>query len=328
LRTRTRITLAALVLGGALVGGVAWATIPGDNQVYNACMLKATGTIRLIDASLPSSSLLSHCTSIEKPITWNQKGEPGAAGAAGIAGAKGDAGAAGAAGPKGDVGAAGPPGAKGDNGAPGTNGINGTDGAQGPKGDPCLAADPACRGPKGDTGDVGPAGPPGAGATSMSLAALEGTPCGVAGGTQGAVRVVYTASLQADAIALTCSHPVNISFLDVYASTRQTSWDCGTFFSPNWCYGATGGTITVSPADVNGNTTCTTANNGSYGDSLFLCFLTFVQGTTVTVTATGGAFSGWGTPYGNHQPTECAGTTAPTCSITLSSHRSVLASFK
>jgi hypothetical protein len=321
LRTRTRITLAALVLGAALVGGVAWATIPGDNQVYNACMLKATGTIRLIDTSLPSSSLLSHCTSIEKPITWNQKGEPGATGAAGLAGAKGDAG---------EPGAAGPAGLKGDTGAPGTNGVNGADGAQGAKGDPCLATDPACRGPKGDTGDAGPAGPPGN--ASVSLAGLEGTPCGVAGGAQGAVRVVYTTALQSDAITLTCSHPVNIAYLDVYASSVETSYDCGTFFSPKTCYGYKMGKVTVSPADVNGNTTCQMPDNASgyQYTGAFLCFLTFVQGTTVTVTATAvsGAFGGWGTPSGNHQPTECAGTTAATCSITLSGHRSVLARFQ
>ena len=49
MRTRTRITLAGLALGAALVGGVAWATIPADSGLYTACKLKATGTIRLID---------------------------------------------------------------------------------------------------------------------------------------------------------------------------------------------------------------------------------------------------------------------------------------
>jgi hypothetical protein len=290
------------------VGGVAWATIPGDNQVYSACMLKATGTIRLIDTSLPANNLLGHCLSIEKPIAWNQKGDPGPAGARGPAGAAG---------------------AKGDAGAPGTNGTAGT---QGPKGDPCLATDPACRGPKGDTGDVGPAGPPGTGAAAPSLAALEGTPCGAAGGAQGAVRVSYATSLQSDAITLTCSHPVNVSFLDVYATSVEHSYECGTVFNHQTCYSYDMGKVTVSPADVNGNTTCTMPADSSgfqyFGG--FLCFFTFTQGTTVTVTATalGGTFGGWGTPYGNHQPTECAGTTAPSCSVVLSSHRSVLAGFQ
>jgi hypothetical protein len=92
MRTRTRILLAGLVLGAALIGGVAWATIPGDGGVYTACKLNTLGTIRLIDPSGASTSLLSHCTSLETQITWNQRGPAGAAGAAGTAGAKGDPG--------------------------------------------------------------------------------------------------------------------------------------------------------------------------------------------------------------------------------------------
>ena len=81
MRTRTRITLAGLALGAALAGGVAWATIPADSGLYTACKLKATGTIRLIDPAGPSSSLLSHCTTYETQITWNQKGPKGDPGA-------------------------------------------------------------------------------------------------------------------------------------------------------------------------------------------------------------------------------------------------------
>ena len=83
MRTRTRIVLAGLALGAALVGGIAWATVPADNSLYTACKLKATGTIRLIDPSGPSSSLLSRCTSLETQITWNQNGQKGDAGPAG-----------------------------------------------------------------------------------------------------------------------------------------------------------------------------------------------------------------------------------------------------
>ena len=54
MRTRARITLAGLALGAALIGGVAWATIPAENGLFTACKLKATGTIRLIDPSGPS----------------------------------------------------------------------------------------------------------------------------------------------------------------------------------------------------------------------------------------------------------------------------------
>jgi hypothetical protein len=76
-------------------GGVAYATIPGDGNVYTACMLKSVGTIRLIDPSLPSTNLMSHCSSLEAQVSWNQKGQPGLAGAAGKDGIDGSDGAAG-----------------------------------------------------------------------------------------------------------------------------------------------------------------------------------------------------------------------------------------
>jgi hypothetical protein len=70
-----------LVLVGALallaVAGVAYATIPDSGGVYTACRLNGVGTIRLIDPSGPSTSLLSHCTAFETQITWNQKGQNG-----------------------------------------------------------------------------------------------------------------------------------------------------------------------------------------------------------------------------------------------------------
>jgi hypothetical protein len=76
-----------LVLVGAVallaVAGVAYATIPDGGGVYTACRLNGVGTIRLIDPSGPSTSLLSHCTSFETQITWNQKGQKGDAGAPG-----------------------------------------------------------------------------------------------------------------------------------------------------------------------------------------------------------------------------------------------------
>ncbi len=108
---RRRWRLAVLVFGGlVLASGVAFATIPDSGNVYTACMLKPVGTIRLIDPSGPSNSLLSHCTSLEKEITWNQQGQPGAPGPAGATGAQGPAGATGAQGPQGDTGAQGAPG--------------------------------------------------------------------------------------------------------------------------------------------------------------------------------------------------------------------------
>jgi hypothetical protein len=55
-------------------------------------MFKVTGTVRLIDPSLPSTNLMSHCTSLEVQITWNQKGQTGPVGPQGPKGDKGDPG--------------------------------------------------------------------------------------------------------------------------------------------------------------------------------------------------------------------------------------------
>jgi hypothetical protein len=99
---------------GAVAAGVAYATIPDSGGVYTACMLKNVGSVRIIDPSLPSKSLTSHCLNPETQISWNQKGQPGATGPAGPAGATGPAGAAGPAGPAGK------------DGKDGTNGTNGT----------------------------------------------------------------------------------------------------------------------------------------------------------------------------------------------------------
>src|SRR3954463_13816440 len=93
--TRTRVVL-LVSLVAVLAAGVAYSAIPDGNGVYTACKLNATGTIRLIDPSLPSTNVLSHCNaSLETQISWNQKGQPGAAGATGPQGPPGSAGAAG-----------------------------------------------------------------------------------------------------------------------------------------------------------------------------------------------------------------------------------------
>jgi hypothetical protein len=176
MRTRTRITFAGLVLAAALVGGVAWATIPDAAGVINGCYRTSLddqkGQLRVVDD--PDS-----CRSNETPIRWNQEGPKGAAGAQGIQGVqgpKGDAGSTGSQGPKGDKGDSGAAGTNGTNGVdgkdgqPGTNGVdgkdgqpgldgtNGVDGAPGAPGDPCLPTNPACVGPKGDKGEPGEKG--------------------------------------------------------------------------------------------------------------------------------------------------------------------------
>jgi hypothetical protein len=185
MRTRTRIALAGLALGAALAGGVAWATIPADDSLYTACKLRATGTIRLIDPSGPTNSLLSHCTSYETQISWNQKGQKGEPGTAGANGTNG------AAGPKG---ADGTNGAKGDAGAAGTNGTNGSDGKDGAKGETGSVGPQGPAGPQGPDGARGPVGPPGpagsGGGSLASLDALDGIACN-ATGTAGTISVTY-----------------------------------------------------------------------------------------------------------------------------------------
>src|SRR5690349_15192871 len=81
---------AAAVAVAALAGaGIAYATIPSAGGVINACMLKNVGTIRLIDPSLPASNPLSHCSSLETPVSWNQQGQPGTPGQDGAPGRDG-----------------------------------------------------------------------------------------------------------------------------------------------------------------------------------------------------------------------------------------------
>ena len=86
MRRRGVVALAAAAVLLALAG-VAYATIPDGGGVYTACRLNGVGTIRLIDPSGPSSSLLSRCTALETQIQWNEKGQKGDTGPVGPAGA-------------------------------------------------------------------------------------------------------------------------------------------------------------------------------------------------------------------------------------------------
>jgi hypothetical protein len=136
LRSSRRL-VAVSVTTFALIGGVAYATIPGGDGVYTACRLNGVGTIRLIDPSLPKANLLGHCSNLETEIVWNKSGTPG---------------------PKGDPGA---PGTKGDKGDPGVPGADGAPGAKGDKGDPGLPGADGAPGAKGDKGEKGDTGAPG-----------------------------------------------------------------------------------------------------------------------------------------------------------------------
>ena len=125
LRSRLRLGRRGLVVAvivavvAAAAGGIAYASIPDSAGTYTACMLKGVGTIRLIDQSLPASSLLSHCTPYESQVSWNQVGARGATGPKGAAGARG---------PTGDAGQ------QGLRGATGPTGDQGPQGTQGPAG--------------------------------------------------------------------------------------------------------------------------------------------------------------------------------------------------
>ena len=283
--------------------------------VYTACKLKATGTIRLIDPSGPSSSLLSRCTSLETQITWNQngqKGDPGPAGARGADGVDGKDGLPGAnglAGVKGETGAA---------GAAGADGAKGERGEQGEAGEP---------GTPGATGPQGPPGTPGGGAASLT--SLDGTPCGAAGGVQGVTKVTYTTALDSDAVSITCDHPVARMTLQVALSSRNEVWNCSGPFGPTaYCSNQATGTVAVSPADLTGKSSCALPyyNNTTSANVGATCSFLFAPGTTVTLTAsTPNIFLGWQAPYQSTPTHACVGTTTAACTVTLTENRAVRA---
>jgi hypothetical protein len=190
---RTLIVVAVVTVGLALAAGIAYATIPDSNGVFTACKLNSTGTIRLIDPSLGSSSLLGHCTSLETQISWNEKGQ---AGPQGLQGPKGD---------KGD---------------PGVNGTNGKDGvsvtsAAEPGGSNCAyggssftAANGttyACNGAPGPPGKDGTNGTNGKDGTSFTdISQLNGIACKTSGGSGGTITVNTSSS---NDVTLQCTPP-------------------------------------------------------------------------------------------------------------------------
>ena len=114
IRLTPRRTLAlAAVAALAMVGGFAYAAIPDANGVYTACKLRATGTIRLIDKSLPATSFLGRCTLLEDEISWSHTGPRGPQGIQGAKGDRGEQGPQGVQGEKGEPGEQGPPGPQG-----------------------------------------------------------------------------------------------------------------------------------------------------------------------------------------------------------------------
>ena len=92
----------ALLVVLALGVGTVYAAIPNGSGTYSACLVKATGTVRLIN--FPK---VDTCPKGQKLIDWKRTGPQGAAGAAGAQGPQGVPGAQGAPGPQGPVGTAG-----------------------------------------------------------------------------------------------------------------------------------------------------------------------------------------------------------------------------
>ena len=294
------MTLAGLALGAALIGGVAWATIPAENGLFTACKLKATGTIRLIDPSGPSSSLLSRCTSYETQISWNQKGQKGDPGVAGANGAKGIDGTNGAAGPKGAAGpngvdgtngvdgkdgAAGPKGAdgrNGTNGLDGTNGLAGEDGAAGANGADGTNGRNGADGAPGVQGPAGPQGPAGSGGSGLpSLDALRGMACNAAG-APATVFVTYGPP-PGNVVTLACKPLVTLTVTKT---------------------GPGSGTVTSNVPGISCGSSCSHA---------------FVAATVVTLTATsaGDFFAGWSGACSGFGP----------CTVTMNAAASVTANF-
>jgi hypothetical protein len=187
-------TVSAL-LASVVAAGITWAALPGDGNVFSACMLNKVGTLRLIDKTLPNTNLMSHCTAVETEVAWNQRGPQGIQG---LPGAAGKDGANGTPGPQG------PPGAEGPAGAAGAKGsglsFRGPWQAQNYENNDVVTRDGSSwfavefPGPadvpgnspshwilvaaKGDTGDRGAQGPPGAaasgGLTGVELVSQQG----------------------------------------------------------------------------------------------------------------------------------------------------------
>lgn len=183
-----RKTLLAAAAGAAvtaaLVGGVAWATIPASNGVIKACYQQNGGQLRVIDGA-------ETCRSSELPISWNQTGSQGSQGPTGLRGLLG---------PTGPPGVQGQQGQQGQQGIPGPNGVNVTS-------TPLAIGDPNCptggsqlvaaggttyacngaagaRGSSGATGDRGQQGPAGPTGPSGSTPVAPPSPWSTRTGNQ------------------------------------------------------------------------------------------------------------------------------------------------
>ena len=93
LSTRHTGVLLLVAAAGLAAGGIAYATIPGGDGVFHACVKDANGNVRLVDPSAPGKS--GGCRDNETAVSWSQTGPPGPPGAPGSPGAPGAPGAPG-----------------------------------------------------------------------------------------------------------------------------------------------------------------------------------------------------------------------------------------
>jgi hypothetical protein len=82
-----------------VLGGVAWAAIPGPNGIIHACYKRRGGALRVINTSAHAK-----CGHREAELNWSETGPPGPRGGRGLMGARGLTGARGAVGPAGSNG--------------------------------------------------------------------------------------------------------------------------------------------------------------------------------------------------------------------------------
>jgi Collagen triple helix repeat (20 copies) len=101
---KVRLLVPVAVVGIALLGGAAYATIPDGAGVIHGCYAKSGGALRVIDGTV------TNCKSGETALQWGVQGPQGPQGPQGAQGPQGPQGAQGAQGPQG---AAGTPGISG-----------------------------------------------------------------------------------------------------------------------------------------------------------------------------------------------------------------------
>jgi hypothetical protein len=90
---RGRTGLVVGLASGLVLGGGAWvaqAAIPDSSGAITACVVKASGQIRLID-----TAKVTGCKTGEQVVSWNQQGQPGAPGTNGTDGSNGSDGVSG-----------------------------------------------------------------------------------------------------------------------------------------------------------------------------------------------------------------------------------------